>query len=291
MSTLTKICIVLVFVLSLLGSAVFIQKAATDANWKEHATRQRARANLSETDARNQMLAAQNWRRLYEAERDKVVNLDQNHRNLIATKNMEISRLAAVNGELQGQVRELNARFENLDATLKVQIDLAKNLSQKLEGMRKNKIELEDKLRNAQDQLKENLTQIESLTKEMRVQKEEISGLEQRHAQVAERNRRLVQQLVARGVPIGEIEGVAERPAAPKEKIEGTVIAVKEQLASLNIGSKDKVKKDMVFILYRGAEFVGHLRIADVGTDNCAGIMYDTIRDVRVGDKATTKLE
>ena len=67
--------------------------------------------------------------------------------------------------------------------------------------------------------------------------------------------------------------------------------AVKVNLASLNVGSASGVKKDMVFIIYRGAEFVAHLRIADVGTTTCAGEVYEAVKDVRVGDKATNKLE
>lgn len=289
MSTLTKICIVLVFVLSLLGCAVFIQKVATDDNWKENAIGQRARANLSEAHASNQALAAQTWRELYVSQHNKASDLEEKRREDIGSKDRQISQLVATNGELQGQMKELEHQFENLDATLKLQIQIAKTLSDKLGQERTAKTDLQNKLRGAEDQLKEYLTQIDSLKKSLRVQEEKISDLEERNVQLAERHRKLINQFKV-AVPGVEIEAVAEAAPVPEEKIDGSVIAVKEQLASLNVGAKDKVKKDMVFIIYRGAEFVGHLRVADVYSDNCAGIVYENIRDVQVGDKATTKL-
>jgi len=293
LSTLTKICVVLVFVLSLIACAVFFQKVATDANWKEYGIRQRRRANLNETEVQHQMLAQGHWRRLYESERDKVINLDQNNRNILDTKNNEIRRLAALNGELQGNIKELTAQLENLQKTLQVQIDHAKDLSAKLDKQRSEKIATENKLRDLQDQLKENLTQIESLVKAGKVYDEKIAELEKQNENLAKALQKATDELQRRGPATVTAGGTtASEPApVPTDKIEGSVIAVRDQLASLNVGSKDKVKKDMVFIIYRGAEFVGHLRVADVGTNNCAGVVYETVRDVRVGDKATTKLD
>jgi hypothetical protein len=74
-------------------------------------------------------------------------------------------------------------------------------------------------------------------------------------------------------------------------KIDGTITAVRSDLASLNVGSADGVKKGMEFKIYRGDKFVAHLRVAEVFASSCAGVVTDMQRDVLRGDKATTLLE
>ena len=47
----------------------------------------------------------------------------------------------------------------------------------------------------------------------------------------------------------------------------------------------------MGFIIYRGDQYVGDLRVAEVYADTSAGVIVDAKRDVAQGDKAATSLE
>jgi hypothetical protein len=79
--------------------------------------------------------------------------------------------------------------------------------------------------------------------------------------------------------------------AAAGPKVEGSITAVKGNLASLNIGEASGVKKGMRFIIYRGPDFVANLDIAHVDAASSAGVVVDAQREVKQGDKATTKIE
>lgn len=59
----------------------------------------------------------------------------------------------------------------------------------------------------------------------------------------------------------------------------------------MNVGAASGVEKGTEFIIFRGANFVARLRVAEVNPSSCAGIILDAQRDVLKGDKATTSLE
>jgi len=288
LSTLTKICVVVVFVLSLLACAVFLQKVVTDANWKSAYYSQVRRANTNAAEARNHMLAEQNWRNLYTSVRDNVADLERRLQNNLDSKNAEIRRLMVQNAEFQGQLKVLGAQLDGLEKTLGMQIAQNKTLTDQLDKLRDERDQTAQQLIRARDQITEQQVQIEQLLAARRVLEERIAQLEQ---EIRDKDKR-ISELERQG-GTGAAAGAPGAPSAPvpKTKIEGTVTAVKVDLASLNVGSADGVAKGMVFIIYRGAEFVAHLRVADVGTGTCAGVIYEAQRDVQVGDKATTKLE
>ena len=71
MSTLTKICVVLAFVLALISCVVFYQTVSTTANYKKAYESQHQRADLAETGSQNHQMASHHWRALYrEKEKD-----------------------------------------------------------------------------------------------------------------------------------------------------------------------------------------------------------------------------
>ena len=70
--------------------------------------------------------------------------------------------------------------------------------------------------------------------------------------------------------------------------ITGTVIAVKGNLASVNVGSIKGIKSGMEMMIYRGGEFVAYLQIQDVDTNQSAGIVVKKRLDPMVGDKVET---
>ena len=284
MSTLTKICIVLVFVLALISCVVFYQTVSTTVNWKTAYESQLQRRNLAETDSRNHQMAAGHWRALYRDKARQVANVQRNSQNELDNRRTEIRRLTVQNAQLAGKLTELAAWLSNMDGSLKGMVDLNAVLASQLETQRTEKLKVQTELRRALEKIRDDVVKIENLMAANRVLKEGISELEQ---EVAILTRKIAD--LERGTIVKVGEGPPD--VYVDAKIDATVTAVKENLASLNVGSASKVKKDMVFIIYRGAEFVGHLRIADVGTSTCAGIVYEAVKEVRVNDKATNKLD
>ncbi len=285
MNTLTKICIVLVFVLALLSCVVFYQEVSTASNWKAYARSQNQRAALAETEVRNQMLAVHNWQTLYNDVKKRVTNLERSSQKLLDDKQAQIRKLDVQNTELLNRLNGMDARLTNMAGSLKRAVDRNKMLSDHLQVARDDKIKTENELRHKLSKIKELEAEIETTLAARRVQDGRISELEQEVADLVHK----ISDMETRGVAAGGVKGAEDVPVG--DKIDATVMAVRDSLASLNVGSASRIKKGMVFILYRGAEFVGNIRIADVGTTNCAGVIFEAVKEVRIGDKATNKLD
>ncbi len=280
MSTLTKICVVVLVALVLFASGPFIQQAVTGPNWKQACQEQKQRAEVAEASARKNMQNAQTYLRLYEDAQGKIGAKGQEYLAQIAGKDVEISRLTGQLADRAGEVRKLAAFNEAFEQDLKAQISLNKDILAQLDSKRVENGKLSDQLRQAQHTIKEEQTNREILSRSVKVLQEQIV---QKDTQIAE----LTDQLASGGVKAGPARSVATSGV----KIDATITAVKNDLASLNIGSASGVEKDMEFIIYRGENFVAHLRIADVGVADSTGIILDRKQEPKVGDKASTNLE
>ena len=80
-------------------------------------------------------------------------------------------------------------------------------------------------------------------------------------------------------------------PLPPATKISGTVTAISDNLASVNVGSAHGVKKGMKLILFRGDQFVGHLKVEQVRINECAGMVMNKQLDPMQGDRVTSDLD
>lgn len=290
MSTLTKICVVLLVVLVLIACPIFIQKAVFDPNWKAYGDSQRQRADLADSETRNYMLAAQNWQRHYEEAVRQRDTTAQNFQTTIENARAEVGRLARELAAAQARMTELTAQLATEQQTVaSLQTQNVAVVAQ-LEDQRKRNIQLADQLRRSQDQIKEYLISLENAQKQARFLKEQLQAKQAEIEEYLGKIKQLEEEVARLRQSAGEAEvPVAAAPTA--EKIEGEVLAVKLDLASLNVGSASGVKKGMVFILYRGQTFLAHLRVADVGASTCAGVIFNRVGEVQKGDKATTRLD
>ena len=280
MSTLTKICVVVLVVLVLFAAGPFIQLAVTGPNWKQAYQEQKRQAEVAEASDRNAKMIGLVYKDLYEKSQSDAVAAASQLLGTIGSKDVEIARLTGQLADRAGKVERLITLKEAFEADLKAQIALNKDLLTQLETKRVENGTLRGHLREAQHTIKEEQTNREILERRAKVLQEQLV---QRKEEIAD----LRDQLAAGGVKVG----IARPVVAAGAKIDATITAVRGDLASLGVGSASGVKKDMEFIIYRGENFVAHLRIADVGVASSTGIILDRKREPKVGDKATTNLE
>ena len=281
MSTLTKIFVVVQLLLVLFASVVMIQHVARTEDWKalaEDQTRQRVSA---EAQAANSALALQRVEKQYEAEKLKTLDLIKQHTSEIDTKRGEINRLSRALTASQNTTKVNNATLSALQKSVDKEIELREEMRVELARLHKQSIRDGDQIRGLQGLLKDKDATIENLTRS-------VSVLQVQAAQAAAEAKDLRERL--KGI-IGVGTPTVASVVTTGPKIEGTVTAVKANIASLNVGAADGVKKNMEFIIYRGADFVARLKVADVYPSTCAGIITSARRrDVRKGDKASTSL-
>lgn len=279
MSTLTKICVVVLVLLVLFASGPFIQQAVTGPDWKQACQKQKRKTELAEASDKKHMLDAQVYQRLFENAQIKAIASEQRSIGTIEGKDVEIARLTGQLAKRSGEVTELTTFNKNFRLNLEEQIKTNKNLLTLLEAKRGENIVLNNQLLSAQHTIKKQQTDLDLSERSAESLQEQLA---QRNAEIDE----LRDQALAGGAKIPTVEPVVKGP-----KINGSITAVRGDLASLSVGSASGVKKGMEFTIYRGGDFVALLRIASVDVDNSTGIITDRTREPKISDKASNDLK
>ncbi len=282
MSTLTKICVVVLVLLVFASCPIFIQQAVAPVNWKEAWKAEADRRKLADAKAREEELVAGTWKRQYEDEKARAERLFQQLQSEAESKRDEVARLTTLLNDKQANIQSLALVKTGLEKALNRAVALTESQRTELINLRKSTIDLSDQLRSAQAKIDECVAKLTLMERGERQLKDQIV---QKDAEIKDL-RLEMRRLKEAGVTLAE-----ETPKVLGPKIEASVTAVKDDLASLNVGSASGVKKGMQFIVYRGADFVAHLQVEYVAASTCSGIVVDAQLDVKKGDKATTSLE
>ena len=82
---------------------------------------------------------------------------------------------------------------------------------------------------------------------------------------------------------------VVERDVPASIRLVGTILAVREGVASINVGSARGVKRGMKMVVHRGEMLIGYLRIDEVSVQEAAGVITDNKIPAATGDKVFTQ--
>jgi len=277
LSILTKICVVVLSVLVLLGCPIFITQATVGPNYRRALQQERLRAEGYKLDAINEKNAHNTTKaqrdqaraalmRLREAKQIEIDKLAANlaaANNTVASLQSNLAILAAKVGGLESEAAKFNQRNDLL--------------ASQLDQARKDNDSLNKEVIRVSELIKQTEAEKARTEQLARVYKETIRGLE-------EENDNLRKGKAVATAGAGELSPVAS------QEIVGTIDAVKDNYASINIGSAKGIKRNMKLIIYRGSTLVGFLRIDEVKVDQAAGIIVDRRLDPIQGDKVTNAL-
>jgi len=284
LSILTKICVVLVLVVSVAASGAFLRIVTVQRSWKDAYNKQKDRADVADLTAANDKIALQKLAALLDKVRGESLAhqkaLDDEKAAHATDKAADAQNLAV----LQGKFDVLNANLTKLQkdleaslamkaqlleekAALAKQLDLANQASR---GLKKDFDEASVQIRRLDTMVKHYAL----LIKDLRAEKQELQ---------VELDKR----------PIGPVAGKdAPAPVTPPgQAVSGMVTAVHEGVASINIGRAKGIKEKMVLKIFRGGKFVAHLRIDLVEPDSAAGVILNKKLDVVQGDEVATDLK
>lgn len=289
MSTWTKIALIVLAVLVLIATPIFITQAAAPMNWKAAYNAAYTRQGIAEAEASNAKAANEV---LLAGLRDQTTRNQTLNDKLQADadKNrQEITRLSEELAARKSDFDLLTANYQGLETELRNAVAFNKSQAEELAKVGKENININDRLRKAYDTLAENDSNLRLLTQANQAFQQQVV---QKDEDLMDLRHQLDRAKATGGSPASE--GSAKMPgavAAAGPKVEGSITAVKGNLASLNVGEASGVKKGMRFIIYRGPDFVANLDIAHVDAASSAGVVIDVQREVKQGDKATTKIE
>jgi len=278
-STAAKVFVVLLVLFSVAFSMVTVTFVAQQGNWKQ---------------------LALDFRAAYQAARVEATSVEALAKTREVQLQAQIGQLSAQIEALQTKLGEGEAALKGKDSELlqvkaerETALANAKRAGQ-LQVLEKNRA---DRLEKGNQALLDQTTELQKrnldlarrvgdLTPKVAVLEEEVRALkEQRYA--------LEQQLAAiqkgpkaiatptPGASLVREVGPAAPPAVP---IRGQILKVDGSVASISVGSADGVTEGMSFVIYRGADYLGKLRVTDVEPNRSGGDLTLVRGDIRPQD-------
>jgi len=281
-STLTKVFIVLISVLSIALSCLFIAAAAQWDNWKQLALHYQDERNAAitreqSTAAAMQAALARKDEALAAAARARQEALDQ------------VQELKDANAQLQSrlaQVENERLAFEAGRAKLQEILDVTtgelKALQKQNQELLSEKLDLQSRNARQNSRILELTTSVTILQDQVRNIQEKLYASEQQNAELRQR--------LAAAPPAAP--AVAEVPAgvvasAPKVagQIRGEIAQVEGIYATINVGENAGVVAGMTFMVYRDGTYLGDLVIDRVRPNEAGGKLMTLVQgEVRKGD-------
>jgi chromosome segregation ATPase len=207
------------------------------------------------------------------SEMDKIAgDLENRNNELLAERN--------TNKSLTSQLNQLNNILAASDAERKVLQSQLQQLTKDNSGVRTDNFRLteENQKLTLQRQLYE---------QEIRLLKEQNFSLSDRLEKIRSKSAVPTQAEASPAVP-GKAQAA---DSVERSSILGEITEIRDNLASISVGSAQGVRDGMEFTIYRNNQYLGKLRITKVLADQSAGELISKQGTIRNGDKVTDHLQ
>jgi hypothetical protein len=271
---------VILVVAILVSVPVFVTQATVAPSWKVAYKNQANYIDVLTMQNAHVQLALKQANALAE-KRLVALNDLRTAMNLAVSKlEVELRSQKSINAKQGNDLANLSVNLTELEKTLKREVERVVFYQKALETLRTEYDTLKSASIRTEDSLRQVQAENQRLGKVVKLLREQL-------AEANERNKEL-EVLLAAG-------GGAKKRAKVEDvpKIDGTITTVRGDLAGINIGSAKGVKSGMQLVIYRGSQFVAHLRVQEVGIDESAGTVFDKYQGMQPikGDKVTTSLK
>lgn len=279
MSTMTKVFVVLTAVLSIVASALFVSAAAQWDNWRELATSYQSERDAAILTSMHAKAAAQ----AALAQKDLVIS---NQQREIESAQKELQRLANEKAETDAkfaaalnEAAAAKASVTSLQESLRVTVG-------ELSALRTQNNALADQTRDLQTRNTSlnarNLqltTDTSIMTEQIRNMQEKLLACEQRYAAAPGTT----------ATPVAEAgpsaPGAVGVVAGVRGPINGRIISVEGNYASISVGETSGVQKGMTFMVHRDGKYVGDLIVESVRPKESGGKLVTLVGVPQSGDR------
>jgi len=274
LNILTKICIVVLVVLVIFASAVFITKATVDPVYAKLAADQKTRAEILQVQVANDQVVLA--RQIQELEQCRKTALAQAQEAADNAKALQTQLALA-----KGDIMRLNSEKSLQELALTTgQSNIAALTNQ-------NKL-YSEQLQAAQQLASEKQIEAQKLSSDL-LDLKSLYARQEKQLETLNESVAAAREEARRAGEAGTAEAGAAAPSA--EQITGTVTTVRNDLASINIGSSNGVKMGEKLVIFRDGKFIGYLQVELVDASEASGIITDKVADPMQGDKVTNKLQ
>jgi chromosome segregation ATPase len=278
LSIITKIFVVLVTFLSVLLVAIIVPFVARVEDYREVARQEQDRRLLAEKTAR---LRQAEISVLQDRESERVKDLRSQITTLtsqIASLTEELASTRANLQEAKGENAKREADRSSLIAANRQFAATVESLHEELKQRREQNVDQTTKMIQLADRNNELESQLDSLTRQVRRLKEQLTAVQSRSEELQTAFERL-DPAIRRDIMGGgqEATAAATTPFESAVPITGRVTNVQkiadETFVEINIGRNDGVAENMKFLVHRGGQYLGTMVIDKVDTSASAGHM------------------
>lgn len=289
MSILTKVFIVLLAVLSIVFTTMTVAMIAQTTNWKDTAEKYEQHARVADTNLRHLIAAsatdAATSRDAVERHRERIGELEVQLRESTAG-------LASVRSELAKAESERSST-EAMNRGLLAQIEIARanesSYRRQRETLDRQNIDLQQRNIDLNGRVNELTSTISVLAEQKRQFEQQINILRSENIKMSRGVGRIgasSRMEAATGVVMRNIDALTPVQGSA---IRGKILEVQGNLVTVSVGSSAGVTEGMVFVIHRGGEYVGDLKISMVDPDKAAGRLVRPCSPL-LGDKVSDTL-
>ena len=285
MNILTKICVVVLLITSLIACVVFVNMATNNANYKQKFEQEQLKAAQGENQKQSHMNTAAQARTALETKHTESANQKGVYLTKIDSLQAELEKSDRKNVELERKLTNLQVSLDGLSRASEAQTKTIDGLHTNLTAANKDAQKKHADAIRLETLLKKSQAKAQLLERDMSVLKQRAKRQKADYIAVSDKLATLEKRHGVVGTAMAD-------PLVPADRVTGTITAITDNLASINIGSSSGLKKGMMLIIYRGADFVGRLKLESVDVNEAAGILMDgnPLSPLK-GDKVTTKLD
>ena len=270
MSSLTKIFIVVLVLFSITFTTMMVAVVVQTPNWKENADKYRDNARICETNLRHAHAASA--ARLATA-RDSVLASEKIVSDLKARQATTLTDIS----ELRTQLAKSSAEKSNTEAInrgLLAHLEVAENARAEYRRQRNDletrDIDIERRNVDLNDRVNELTASVAVLLEQKRQYEQQLNILKEENAALSQstRTRSRFAFESPQGVAMSGVEAITK---VARSAIRGKVLEVSDDFVTLSIGRADGVRKGMLFVVHRGAKFIGEVEISLVDPNVSVG--------------------
>ncbi len=283
MSTLTKVFVILLAVFSIGFTMSAISFVVQTNDWKDLADKYQAQTKVVEAHMRNLASSHAAEKATWIDIRDRMT---RDAAELEASNERQAQELARLTTELAA-ARGESATAQALSRQLAAELEIAQNAwqeeSQTRVAIEQRKLALERWNQDLDNRISEQENQIAVMEQEKRQLEQQIHILKTENKKLAQAGKQPPTVVGDLGVPgvAGRVLPLSETTGTP---IRGRIVEIGGERAAISVGSSDGVEAGMVFVIYRGGEYIGDLKITDVEPNLAAGRITLTRGTPKVGD-------
>jgi len=278
LSTLTKILVVLLVVFCIAFTMSSISFVAQTNEWKALAEAYQQEAHAADTAVRNVLASSAAQMAM---DRDAInahIQRIQRLEGQLLDAQQEVADQKAGLAQARAQVAGLEGTVRTLAGELKVgQAGWAQQRQQRGQLEQRN-IELEKRNLDLNERVNEQTAQLMVFNQQQRQLEQQIHMLRSQRQAGAPAGT-LTPPGVAGADAVTAVSPVAVSP------IRGRITDVSGSLATISVGAADGVVEEMVFVIYRGLDYIGDLKINVVEPNQSAGRLTRSAGAPRVGDE------